>query len=182
MVPVLHVGTSKRYCTDMKKFNKSIFCVAALLAGMCATSCEEANEFADTNTANPTWGDSHPETLASSVWVRGKGMKYNAFGEEIQGFVESIDFYRADSCVVKMSEGVTKGTWTDESNTESTPRYEYTYSNVTGTIEILKESRDDKGKVSKTTIFTGVAAVGKPQVITMSHFGDTPQTTYLVKK
>ena len=43
-------------------------------------------------------------------------------------------------------------------------------------------TKDDKGKVSKTTIFSGVATSEKKEVITIAHFGDTPLQTYLVKE
>jgi len=169
----------------MKNINK-LFCMVSMTAALCfAASCDDANEYADTNTDNPSWGDSenasHPESIANSVWERGSGMKYNAYGEEVQGFVESMSF-ETDSVVVKMSEGVTSGTWTDESNTASTPKYEYAYSNVTGKVEVMKMTKDEKGKVSKSVIFTGIAVSGKKEVLTVVHFSDTPQQTYLVRK
>lgn len=150
-------------------------------------ACEDANEFKDTNTDNPSFADdwenaTHPESIANTQWVRGTGIKKNAYGQEIQGFVESMDFYREDSVIVKMSEGTTSGTWVDDSNTEACPRYEYIYTESTGKIEVKKEVKDDKGKVSKTTLFTGVAVTGKKDVITIAHFGDTPTQTYLVRK
>lgn len=163
----------------------------AVLAGVSlSTACGDANEYEDTNTDNPSFVDkyndslsiSHPETVANTAWVRANGMKTNAYGEEIQGFVESLNFVSEDSVAVKMSQGVTEGTWVDESNTESTPYYEYTYSNTTGRIEIMKRVVDDKGKVSKSAIFTGVAVLGTKEVITIAHFGDTPVQTYLVKR
>jgi len=174
----------------MKTFRKSIIFAVALTIGVCLTSCGDANEYEDTNTANPSWVDkytdslniAHPESVANTSWVRATGMKKNAYGEEIQGFVASLDFVSADSVAVQMSEGTTSGTWLDESNTADLPYYEYTYSNVTGKIEILKRVVDEKGKVSKSTIFTGVAVSGKQEVITIAHFGDTPVQTYLVKK
>ena len=172
----------------MKTLIISIAAIAATAATIA--SCSDANEYEDTNTSNPSWvnryNDStkvaHPESLANTKWTRGKGLKVNAYGEEIQGFVESLDFVTEDSVSVKMSEGTTKGTWKDDSNTEKTPRYEYTYSNVTGAISILKLTKDDKGTVSKTTIFSGVATSEKKEVITIAHFGDTPLQTYLVKE
>ena len=100
----------------------------------------------------------------------------------MQGFVESLNFVSADSVAVKMSEGVTAGTWVDESNTEALPYYEYTYSEITGRVEILKRIVDDKGKVSKSAIFTGVAVNGKREVLTIAHFGDTPVQSYLVRQ
>jgi len=169
---------------------KSIIGAMALVLGICFTACSDANEYGDTNTQNPSWVEkytdslaiSHPETLANSTWVRGSGLKYNAYGQEIQGFVESLNFVSADSVKVKMSEGVTAGTWVDESNTENTPLYEYTYSDKTGKIEIMKRTVDEKGKVSKTAIFTGIAVSEKQEVITIAHFGDTPVQTYLVRQ
>ena len=125
---------------------------------------------------------SHPESVANTKWVRSNGLKKNVYGEEVQGFVESLDFVSADSVAVKMSQGATTGTWVDESNNERTPYYEYTYSNITGRVEIMKQTKDDKGKVSKTTIFTGVAVQGAQEVLTIVHYGDTPVQTYLVKQ
>lgn len=165
--------------------------MAALFMGAAiATSCGDANEFEDTNTDNPSWVDNyndsltipHPESLANTKWVRGTGLKKNAYGEDVQGFVESLNFVSADSVAVKMSQGTTTGTWVDESNTEYLPYYEYTYSSTTGKVEILKRVEDDKGKVSKTAIFTGVAVSGKKEVLTIAHFGDTPVQSYLVKE
>ena len=153
-------------------------------------SCSDANEYEDTNTANPSWVDGytdslnipHPETIAGTRWVRASGMKTNAFGQEVQGFVESVNFVSADSAAVKMSQGVTEGTWVDESNTDHLPYYEYTYSNVTGKVEILKLTKNDKGAVTKSAIFTGIAVSGSREVLTLAHFGDTPVQTYLVKQ
>ena len=125
---------------------------------------------------------SHPESLASTRWVRGTGLKTNAYGEEVQGFVESLNFVSADSVSVKMSQGTTEGTWPDESNTEATPLYEYKYNNTTGALEILKRVVNDKGAVTKQTIFQGVASDGKQTVLTIVHFGDSPIQTYLVKQ
>ena len=168
----------------MNTIKKSIFGVFAVVAGLSlTTACSDANEYENANTNNPAWSGSHPEDLTGTKWVRGSGIKYNAYGQEVQGFVESLDFVKADSVAVKMSEGITSGTWKDDSNTEKTPYYEYKYSNVTGTVEILKESKNDKGAVTKTTIFTGVAVTsGTKEIITLSHFGDIPVQTYLVKQ
>lgn len=162
----------------------------AFLMGVLLTSCDDANEYEDARTDNPSWVDgytdtlsiSHPESLAGTTWLRGSGMKTNAYGEEIQGFVERLTFVSSDSVSVKMSQGVTEGTWVDESNTDFLPYYEYTYSNITGKVEILKRIVDDKGKVSKSPIFTGVAVSGKQLVLTIAHYGDTPVQTYLVKQ
>ena len=167
----------------MKTFSKSIFAVLALVVGVCLTSCSDANEYEDTNTDNPAWGTTeHPETLASTSWVRATGLKTNAFGEEVQGFVESLNFTTADSVSVKMSQGATEGTWTDESNTASQPYYEYTYSSTTGKLEILKLVKDEKGNISKSAVFVGIATSGTKEVLTVVHYGDTPVQTYLVKQ
>lgn len=179
----------------MKALKKSYFAVAALLLGFCFTACEDANEYEDAKTDNPGWAGkyndsldiAHPETIANTYWVRGNGLKFNSYGEEIQGYVESLDFVDEANVVVKMSEGIipssisSSATWLDDSNTEAIPTYEYTYSSITGTINILKLVTDDKGKVSKVSIFTGVAVSGRNNVITISHYGDTPVQTYLVK-
>lgn len=164
--------------------------MAALLMGVAVASCSDANEYEDTNTANPTWvkgyTDSlkiaHPETVAGTRWVRASGLKTNAFGQEVQGFVESVSFVSADSASVKMSKGVTEGTWVDESNNDALPYYEYTYSNVTGKVEILKQTKNDKGAITKSAIFTGIVVSGDREVLTLAHFGDTPVQTYLVKQ
>jgi hypothetical protein len=164
--------------------------MAALLMGVAVASCSDANEYEDTDTANPTWvkgyTDSlkiaHPETVAGTRWVRASGLKTNAFGQEVQGFVESVSFVSADSASVKMSKGVTEGTWVDESNTNALPYYEYTYSNVTGKVEILKQTKNDKGAITKSAIFTGIVVSGDREVLTLAHFGDTPVQTYLVKQ
>lgn len=153
-------------------------------------SCGDANEYEDAWTDNPSfvqnYNDSieiaHPESVANTMWVRGKGIKKNVYGQDVQGFVESLNFVSADSVAVKMSQGATEGTWTDESNTEKNPYYEYTYSPVTGRVDVLKRVVDDKGKVSKSSIFTGIAVSGSQEVMTVVHFGDTPVQTYLVKQ
>ena len=173
---------------------KKIFSISTVI-GYCLlaiglTSCGDANEYEDAYTDNPSWvtnyNDSlkiaHPQTLANTNWVRGTGLKKNVYGEEIQGFVERLNFVSEDSVAVKMSEGTTAGTWVDESNNETLPYYEYSYTSTTGKIEILKRVEDDKGKVSKSAIFTGVAVSGTKEVITIAHFGDTPVQTYLMKQ
>ena len=174
----------------MNKFKKSIFAAFAVVAGISlTTACTDANEYEDTNTDNPSWvnnyNDStavpHPETLASTTWVRGTGIKTNAYGEQVQGFVESLNFVSADSVAVKMSQGSTEGTWVDDSNTEKLPLYEYTYSESTGRIQILQRTVN-KGTVTKKAIFVGVAVIGKQETITMVHYGDTPAQTYLVRQ
>ena len=162
----------------MKKFRISIIAVATLLAGFGMTACSEANEYEDSNTDNPSWivgytdttTISHPESLESTKWVRGEGLKKNAYGKEIQGFVESL-----------MSQGVTEGTWNDESNTAKLPYYEYTYSSKTGNLQILQRNVSN-GKVTKKAIFIGVVVKGKKEIITLVHYGDSPAQTYLVKE
>lgn len=169
----------------MNIMKHSILAAVALLMGMGLVSCSDANEFTDTATDNPSFGTEHPATLASTNWVRGTGIKTNVYGQDIQGFVESLTFVSEDSVQVKMSEPDyvdETATWVDESNNEATPLYEYTYSDVTGKIEILKRITDDKGKVSKSAIFTGVANTGARDIITIDHYGDKPNTTYLVKR
>ncbi|MCR5642857.1 MAG: hypothetical protein K6G32_05900 [Prevotella sp.] len=166
------------------------FIICPLSFSVALTSCDDANEYEDTNTDNPSWvtgyNDSlkiaHPQTLAGTRWMRGNGLKVNAYGQEVQGFVESLNFVSADSVAVKMSQGTTSGTWVDESNTQYVPYYEYTYSETTGSFEILKRVVDDRGAVSKSAIFTGVAVSGTREVITVAHFGDTPVQSYLVKQ
>lgn len=173
----------------MKKFRISIIAVATLLVGFGMTACSEANEYEDSNTDNPSWiagytdttTVSHPESLDNTKWVRGTGLKKNAFGEEIQGFVESLEFVSADSVAVKMSQGVTEGTWNDESNTTKLPYYEYTYSSKTGNLQILQRNVSN-GKVTKKAIFIGVVVKGKKEIITLVHYGDSPAQTYLVKE
>lgn len=175
----------------MNTFKKSIFAALAVVAGISlTTSCSDANEYEDSATDNPSWVDNyndsltiaHPETLASTKWVRGTGLKKNAYGEEVQGFVESLEFTTTDSVCVKMSQGTTEGTWTDESNNERTPFYEYTYSATTGRVEIMKLVRDDKNNISKSAVFVGIAVSGTKDIITIAHFGDTPVQTYLVRQ
>ncbi len=170
---------------------KSIIGAMALLLGIGFTACSDANEYGDTNTQNPSWvkkytdslAISHPETLANTCWVRGSGLKYNAYGKEVQGYVDTLNFVTVDSVYVKMSQGVTEGTMgADDSNVKNGPLYEYTYAQPSGKFQILKRTVDDKGKVSKTAIFTGVAVSGELDVITVVHFGDTPIQTYLVKQ
>jgi len=174
----------------MNTFKKSIIGAMTLLMGVCLTACSDANEYEDAFTDNPSWVNgytdsleiSHPETMANTQWVRGSGLKINAYGEEVQGFVESLNFVSADSVSVKMSQGATEGTWTDESNTEKTPLYEYKYNNMTGTVEILKRVVNDKGAVTKQTIFHGIAVNGQQTILTIVHYGDSPIQTYLVRQ
>ena len=178
----------------MNTFRKSIFAgVFSFLLPLTSylfASCSDANEYEDAYTNNPSWVDgytdslniAHPESLASTRWVRGTGLKTNAVGEEVQGFVESVNFVSADSVSVKMSQGATEGTWTDESNNEKTPLYEYKYNSVTGTVDILKRVVNDKGAVTKQTIFQGIAVEGKQTVLTIVHYGDSPIQTYLIKQ
>jgi hypothetical protein len=178
----------------MNTFKKSIvagvFSYLLPLTSYLFASCGDANEYEDAFTNNPSWVEgytdslkiAHPESLASTRWVRGTGLKANAYGQEVQGFVESLNFVSADSVSVKMSQGTTEGTWTDESNTEKTPLYEYKYNSVTGTVDILKRVVNDKGAVTKQTIFQGIAVEGWQTVLTVVHYGDSPIQTYLVKQ
>ena len=163
----------------------------AVVAGLSlTTACSDANEYEDASTDNPSWvkgyNDSlqvaHPESLANTKWVRASGFKANAYREEVQGFVESLNFATADSVSVKMSQGATEGTWTDESNTDAQPYYEYSYSAKTGNLEILKLVRDDKGNISKSAVFVGIATSTDREILTVVHYGDTPVQTYLVKQ
>lgn len=187
----------------MKLIAKSIILSGVLLAGMVMASCDDANEYEDARTDNPSfvvnYTDSteiqHPETIANTTWVRASGIKYNAFGQEIQGYVESLAFEN-DSVVVKMSEpatvaqlgdGASAYTWTDDSNSEATPKYAYVYSSTTGRVEISKLVKDDKGNVSPTVILSGIFVSGTLNgnaidVLTVSHFSDTPVQTYLVRQ
>lgn len=167
-----------------------IAATALLLGAGLASSCSDANEYEDANTNNPSWVNgyndtlkvAHPESLDGTKWFRADGRKYSAFGQQVQGFVESLDFARPDSVAVKMSQGTTEGTWTDESNTENLPYYEYSYSAKTGRLDILKLVRDEKGNISKSAVFEGIAVSGQQDVITLVHYGDTPVQTYLVKQ
>ena len=78
--------------------------MAALTMGLTIASCSDANEYEDADTNNPSWSTtSHPASLASTTWVRGTGIKTNAYGQEVQGFVESLNFVSTDSVSVKMS-------------------------------------------------------------------------------
>lgn len=193
----------------MKTFRMTMIAAMTLLLGAgMATSCSDANEYEDTNTDNPSWVNNytdsltigHPDSLTSTKWVRALGQKTDAYGKEVLGFVESIDIVSADSVAVKMSddfeayvptgksvedvisEGSLNGTWTDESNTASQPYYEYTYSAITGKLEILKLVKDEKGNISKSAVFVGIATSGTKEVLTVVHYGDTPVQTYLVKQ
>ena len=173
----------------MKKFKITMMAAVSLLMGVSMTSCSDANEYEDTDTNNKSWvsnyNDStavpHPETLANTNWVRGTGIKTNAYGQEVQGFVESLNFVSTDSVSVKMSQGTTEGTWVDDSNTEKLPLYEYDYSATTGKVQILQRTVN-KGQVTKKAIFVGVAVSSTQDVITIVHYGDTPAQTYLVKQ
>lgn len=168
----------------MKALKKSIFAFAAILMGVCMTACSDANEYGDANTTNPSMGDSHPESIENSTWVRAQGAKFNAYGEEIQGYVDTLKFISDTEVIVSMSEGKIPESMkptkqmVDDSNNESNPTYEYTYNNINGEIDIQKVTVNSKGAVSKTTLFLGVAA-GKYVVV--SHFGDTPSQSYLVQ-
>jgi len=181
----------------MKTFkNKALALATAIFAIAGLAACGDANEYKDADTSNPSWisenwTDStevaHPESIANTSWVRGSGLKVNAYGQEIQGFVASLTF-DTDSVAVTMNEpnGISGWDfdyiWVDDSNTSSEPYYEYTYSNTTGKVEILKRVMDEKGKVSKSTIFSGIVVTGTKTVMTISHFGDTPTQTYLIQQ
>ena len=77
----------------MNTFKKSI--VAGVLSSLLVSlsSCSDANEYEDAFTDNPSWVEgytdslkiAHPESLASTTWVRGSGLKTNAYGQEVQG-------------------------------------------------------------------------------------------------
>ena len=148
----------------MNTFRKSIFAgVFSFLLPLTSylfASCSDANEYEDAYTNNPSWVDgytdslniAHPASLASTRWVRGTGLKTNAFGEEVQGFVESVNFVSADSVSVKMSQGATEGTWTDESNTEKTPLYEYKYNSVTDSAHHRPLRRFTHTELSRETV------------------------------
>ena len=174
----------------MKIFRITMTAMAALTMGLTIASCSDANEYGDADTDNPSWVKdynesltiSHPASLTGTKWVRATGFKKNAYGEEVQGFVESLDFVKEDSVIVIMSQGATEGTWLDESNNENTPKYEYTYADKTGSIAIKKMKKDDKGNLTKQDILVGVAVSGTQEGITMLHYGDTPLQTYLVKQ
>ncbi len=170
----------------MKIFRITMIAMAALTMGLTIASCSDANEYGDADTNNPSWSESgtiaHPASLAGVKYVRATGFKKNAYGEEVQGFVESLDFVNEDSVIVVMSQGTTEGTWLDESNNEDTPKYEYTYTEQTGAIAIKKMKKDDKGNLTKQDILVGVAVSGTQEGITMMHYGDTPSQTYLVKQ
>lgn len=173
-----------------KTFRKIIVASMAILVGVSFTSCGDANDYKDAYTDNPSWvgnytddeNVSHPDELTGTKWVRGTGIKTNVYGEEIQGFVESLDFVKSDSVIVVMSQGATEGTWVDDSNTEDVPKYEYAYSNITGKFEIMKEVKDSKGNKTKSKILIGVAVNGQQQGITVVHYGDTPIQTYLIRQ
>ena len=174
----------------MKIFRNTMIALAALTVGLAIASCDDANEYEDTNTAPFSWVDNyndslkiaHPETLVNTTWVRGTGLKKDADGKDVQGFIESLRFVREDSVVVAMSQGATEGTWVDDSNTEAVPMYEYSYSSKTGSLEIKKVARDEKGNLTKKNIIVGVAVSGKQEGITAVHYGDIPVQTYLVKQ
>lgn len=169
----------------MKALKKSIFAFAAVLMGVCFTACSDANEYEDTNTSNPSMGTTHPETIENSTWVRAQGAKFNAYGEEVQGYVDTLKFISDKEVIVSMSEGKIPESMkptkqmVDDSNTESNPTYEYSYNNNNGEINIMKVSVNSKGAVSKTTLFLGVAS---GNYVVVSHFGDTPSQSYLVKQ
>lgn len=175
----------------MKLFKKLIPAGAAALLAVGFAACEDACDYDDVRTDNPSWVKdytdtltiAHPDSLTGWVWVRGEGIKYNAYGEEIQGYVESIEFFSKDSCIVTQSQGTTAGTMgADDTNTRENP-YKYYYTNVTGTLNIVKTVTNDKGILSEVTLISGTAVSGTKygDLLTVCHFGDTPAQTYLVR-
>ena len=162
----------------MKIFSKSIVAAMVLLAGISIVSCEDANEYEDARTGNPTWSDVHPDSLTGTKYVRASGIKTNVYGEDIQGFVESLDFVTEDSVAVKMSEGAS----VDDSNTEKVPYYGYEYNALNGSFTIKKRYIDDNKKVTFVEIFKGSAISDDKEYIVIAHFGDTPVQTYLVRQ
>lgn len=176
----------------MKLFNKSFLAGATLLLAVGLVACEDACEYDDSKTDNPSWVNgytdslqiAHPDSLAGQVWVRGEGIKFNAYGEEVQGYVESMEFFSKDSMFVTMSKGVTAGTMgVDHSNTRENP-YKYEYVKETGNLNVVQTVIDDKGRRSEVTIFSGIAVSDTKfgDMLTVVHYGDTPAQTYLVRK
>lgn len=183
----------------MKTFKKSVLAIFAVAVAAVFTACSDANEYGDSNTTNPTWGSEHPASISGSVWNRTAGLKTNAYGQDVMGYVASVDFYREDSCIVAMSDKDANGNkintdaqgkdlfstavWVDDSNSESLPRYSYEYNETSGALSIFKVTYDSKNKATKTVVFTGVVAESNGKaVMTISHTSDTPSQTYLVKK
>jgi hypothetical protein len=174
----------------MNKTFKTMVIAMVAFIGIGLTSCGDANEYKDYNDSNLSWtggfqgkeNTPHPEELTGTTWVRAAGMKTNAYGEEVQGFVESLNFLDNNTVVVKMSQGKTAGTWVDDSNNEDVPTYVYSYNSTTGTFEILKRMKDEKGNWTTAKILIGVAVSGNPDGITVVHYGDVPVQTYLVKQ
>ena len=95
----------------MNTFKKSIvagvfYLLLLSFSPLLLTSCSDANEYEDAYTNNPSWVDgytdslkiAHPQTLANTSWVRGSGLKVNAYGEDIQGFVESMNSLMSGFC------------------------------------------------------------------------------------
>ncbi len=172
----------------MKLFNKSLMMGATLLLAVGFAACEDACDYDDAYTDNPSWSNgqelAHPDSLTGQVWVRGEGIKFNAYGEEVQGYVESMNFFSADSMFVTMSKGTTSGTMgVDHSNTRENP-YKYEYVKETGSLNVVQTVIDDKGRRSEVTIFSGVAVTGTKfgDMLTVAHYGDTPVQTYLVRE
>ena len=163
----------------MKTFRNITMAAVSLLMGISFTACSDANEYKDANTTNPSFSNSHPESVANTKWVRGSGIKFNSKGQEIQGFVESMDFISETEVVVKMSQGVTESsTWLDESNTEALPAYLYEYSSTTGTLVVNKRITENN-KTYDVEVFRGVVT---DNILTIAHYGDVPLQTYLVKQ
>ena len=94
----------------MTFFRRTIMAVMAVVGGlMLTTACSDANEYEDANTDNPSWVNgyndtlkiAHPQSLAGTRWIRATGVKKDVYGNEVQGFVESLNFVSADSVAVK---------------------------------------------------------------------------------
>ncbi len=177
----------------MKILKNIVPAFLALLATTAFVACNDANEYEDTNTdpysAVTNYNDSltiaHPETLSGTTWQRTNGINVNVYGENVQGYIESVQFIDDTYCVVTMSEPEdipssisNSATWLDETTTEDAP-YEYAYSNVTGSVDIYSYVEDSKGNKSRTNIISGVAVNGNQTILSLSHFGDVPQTSYL---
>jgi len=183
----------------MKIFKKSVLAILAVSLAATFTACSDANEYGDANTSNPSWGINHPASISGSVWNRTAGLKKNAYGQDVMGYVASVDFYMADSCIVAMSDKDANGktintdangnaifptsVWVDDSNNESLPRYNYEYNETSGALSIFKVTYDSKNKATKTVVFTGVVSESNGKtVMTIFHASDTPSQTYLTKK
>ncbi len=178
----------------MKVLKNIVPAFLALLATTAFVACNDANEYEDTNTdpysAVTGYNDSltieHPSTLSGTTWLRASGLNVNAYGEDVQGYIESVQFIDETYCVVVMSEPdnpssiSNSATWLDESNTDDDPNYEYNYSSANGSVDIYSYVEDSKGNISRTNIMSGSVVIGNQTVLSIAHFGDTPQTSYLL--